>query len=61
MYMWIGQPLQVTMQVMVQVLGEVVRAAVVTKVGVVVVELIEISSIEPITKNTGTLERIVGI
>lgn len=59
--MWIGQPLQVTMQVMVQVLGEVVRAAVVTKVGVVVVELIEISSIEPITKNTGTLERIVGI
>lgn len=57
MYMWIGQPLQV----MVQVLGEVVRAAVVTKVGVVVVELIEISSIEPITKNTGTLERIVGI
>lgn len=61
MYMWIGQPLQVTMQVMVQVLGEVVRAAVVTKVGMVVVELIEISSIEPITKNTGTLERIVGI
>lgn len=59
--MWIGQPLQVTMQVMVQVLGEVVRAAVVTKVGMVVVELIEISSIEPITKNTGTLERIVGI